>query len=365
MKIKNFFYLFACLFVCSCEVFGQPSGGYVVPLKSTPNKEILMPSNIKFSFDDSFIIGDASAVLLDRKSIVESSDLVLVTNGEHVIIMDSQGRQKGVISRVGRGPGEYSLAQDIMVDYDHRRIHIFDFSRPYIIHDYSFEGKWIEDRELPVKAFALGYDHNTFYAVLREDKGSYYCMIDYGSLKVRGYSNMKYEREEKTRIVTVPSVSKYDGRLFLFKPFSTTQYLVSNESATPYLTCDLGRLGLPKSGRRSWGMIESEGRSHMGYDSKVLAEDYLFVRVLYNSSIYYQIWNLKEMKLVFQHIMKSRSDKAGFPLMIKGKEYYVWPDDYSDGYLYCIIEDDALSKELEPEYTIDRNPVILKLKFQC
>lgn len=227
---------------------------------------VLNPSQIEAEIKLSDIIVDYRLLSLKNweGGVIGSIDKVLLTDSL-VFILDQYtynslqifdlftGEQVGLLYPTGEGPGEMKSVSEFDLDEANHRILIYDNSLAKILY-FSFAGKFIEERRLPLRAHSIkslpgnellissindGNEH------LGKSGASDLFLID-GSFNIQSYFKYPKIDQQLSNYVPRDVIRENEGLLTYFPRFSNEliQYDGATSSLNSIMQVDLGYQGL-------------------------------------------------------------------------------------------------------------------------
>lgn len=286
-------------------------------LSCTEEKEssvlhLKVPVNQTQKAKTSDFIADFKAVKLEftDKSMLHSVRKIIKHNGliyvldtfgaKCVLVYDMNGKFIRNIGSMGRGPGQFALPQDFLIDPNTNEIEIISNRK---INYYSMNGEYLRQIEIGFSGInfrKIGKDY--IIAAIGREEHKVFCTDEKGNIKERYLpTNSNYERG-----VAFNCFVSYSPEILLFRSRNRdTIYSVNTSNAFPHALIDYGDyklkldefLSLDRSQRAMFYKGETNINQCM---TNVYYENVDYVQVVYNMSgtYYYFIQNKKTGNLL-------------------------------------------------------------------
>jgi len=260
------------------------------------------------------MIGEMNKVIINDKYIIVSDFYI----SNEVFIFDLNGKFITKISKVGKGPFEYSGIADVCYWPKTKSIFIFDRASKKII-EYDISGKPV--REIPITFDAVNLaliDHNTFvlYVGFRENDELKYNLI---------YVNNKGEIIKKAfpidnRILTKTSKNDqfytFNNNLYFNPDYDNNVYCINDNSISYKYSLDFLEKNMPTE------LIFNKESNEIG--KEISKNKYVSSDLQFESENYFFARLKSENKEFFQYIY-SKKEK-------KGKVFYNPINDLPNGF---------------------------------
>ena len=298
------------------------------------------------------MIGEMNKVIINDKYIIVADFSI----SKEVFIFDLNGKFITKISKLGKGPFEYSSIADVCYWPKTKSIFIFDRNSKKII-EYDITGKPVQ--EIPITFDAVNIaliDHDTFvlYAGFRENDELKYNLI---------YVNNKGEIIKKAfpidkKILTKTSKNDqfyyFKNDLYFNQDYDNNIYCINKNSISYKYSLDFEKKNIPTEliFNKESDEIDKEisQNKYVSSDLQFESENYFFARLKSENKDFFQyIYSKKEKKgIVFYNPINDLPNGFSYPFFIGN----VGDDFYSviDSELLLMIKDDIkASKKKFPQ----------------
>jgi len=315
-----------------------------------------------YEFVDYIPIETNDECLLSHVSIKHAdASSICASDGRSAVWIDGKnGEVLKRLNRLGRGPGEYQFLYDI-VDED-EAVYIPDISANKIL---KFDRNLNFISHIPVSAVSSVSRIGTSNWIAAEHSYS----TSRGRYKVYD-SDWNVIRESKIRKDTLAKAMiftdgflKHGNEVIFIPALSDTLYKVTEQEEVPYLVLDMGKYRMPEKYYASLDVMDRYSPSYITFPQFKIAGDYLFLIYYYDMTAYYDIWDISDESLVYRGIAKTEEDNFGYPCVVDDTIVYFEPSYISGNEIYAVLSYDETVK-LIPDYPMDNNPVILKLRLK-
>lgn len=304
----------------------------------------------------------------DESVLSDMGQTVFYIDDTHFGLVDSQlngakrifrvdettGEAELVISRTGRGPGEYLSVTGI--EYRDGNYHFADeMSGKSLIYD--AQGKLVEEkkidknkniREIGDGVVAVGnlYGSDTDLDIFSPD----------GTL-LKSYKLSP--SDVKTRFAYLQAVAKMNNDYFFRPSISDTLYRVSAEAVAPYLVLQADKYKMPL---KLYSTLDDNAKSsYMDNVSCNIYGDYAFCDYYFDGKLYRTLWDLDDCSLIFSTSISGSDDVFGPRVTARGKAVSIWPSGGSGRDFYAVL----LPEEIEalfPDRAADAGPMVVHLR---
>lgn len=313
-----------------------------------------LSSDVKdVSFNDLFeVIGMSQLSVSDStmlsRCLVASmtEDKIIWWDPSKILVSDRNGNVANVISRKGRGPGEYSSLVDVKYDERADYIYICDYAGPLKI--YKPSGSFVGNVDTGGSVSSFCVDDSYLYFVDKSDSACFTVASAGVKPEIIRKSSMK-KRQMKTAMITLDGLEKYGPDVYFRRALSDTLYVITPESEEAFLHLDCGSHKMPLEYYATLDLMDSHSDDYITNFGVDLIKDKAFVSFVYKQKAYYDLWDIQHSKLLHRHIATMEDPTFGLPFNIDGTTCYLWPKYVSDREMLCELNpSDAAS--LFPDY---------------
>lgn len=291
-----------------------------------------------------------------------TKDSIIVHDKKSVYCINKEnGRVFYAINRYGDGPEEYKFIFDAFLNKRKKTICIYDPTKKAIL-EYTFDGTYLTSlrndsigffRILNDGCFAVSYSpfSNTGFALGIYD--------DTWNLKRKGIPKKK---DREFDMAHFDDIAEFNNEHYYKLSFCDTLYRILPDLDEPYLVVLKGKYKIPVEIAASLSESDKHGHKYIQQDYGYLISKYFFLRYYYDRRVCYEIWDTENSTLIYKNRYGQDGGNKGVPVVIDGKEFFVWPIYVSGNFLYCTIEDDDATS-LMPSLPSDTNPIILEVNI--
>lgn len=198
---------------------------------------------VKLQSFENTLIGKVSKIIVTEDHIVVADTWM----AKAVFIFDRKGNAQAVISRLGRGPQEYTSLDDVAVTPDQKQIAVLDNGSAKVIY-YDMDGKFIKRQEIPLWASNMEFidDRTMLYTTYgtskRDDIPAEMCLhyVDTNMNILK--STFPTPQNSGQGFAIVPVIKRNGDRLHAQPVYSDTIYRVTPDSMTPNYWIDMSRV---------------------------------------------------------------------------------------------------------------------------
>ena len=184
---------------------------------------------VKLQSFENALIGKVSKIIVTEDHIVVADTWM----AKAVFIFDRKGNAQAVISRLGRGPQEYTSLDDVAVTPDQKQIAVLDNGSTKLIY-YDMDGKFIKRQEIPLRTMNMEFidDRTMLYTTYgtskRDDipaenvpalcRYKYECSeehLPYPTKFGAGICNSSGDKEERGQIACTAGIFRHDLQGYL------------------------------------------------------------------------------------------------------------------------------------------------------
>ena len=181
LSFKHFLAVTMSAVICASCGQRHPNSGYVDGLATVvvPPPAETVPLDSLIADVEFLKLGQTGDVLIggvDKLWITEQYVIVAdKMKSQAIFVFDRQGNARSVISRLGRGPQEYTHVSDVILTPDKEKIVVLDTFKKKLLY-YSMNGDYLYDKDMPFCIGSLEYiDEQTImglaYGYQTEDPG--------------------------------------------------------------------------------------------------------------------------------------------------------------------------------------------------
>lgn len=294
--------------------------------------------------------------ILGNFFIVGVSEQYIVTQDvDKLCFFDKKGAFLSTISRKGNGPEEYTSISNCWIDFNKKEAHVHDFHRKSI-KKYDFSGNFIEEKP-SINLYSFTELNPDEFIAYNEASSDFKFTIYDKKWNIK--DSLFARKEEKTKdFIVLKNFQKNGSDVFFYD--ESFLYECKNKEILPKLFLEKGDLKIPNEVMYDIKR-KKERHKYIWGDFVILAENYLFVDFYYNNKKYYDIWNVKNQKLLYRNILSSPNDPLGIRISINGKEVNGWIKYFENNTLYFLISEHTQS---ELETSNQENPIIVGVHLE-
>ncbi|ADQ79704.1 hypothetical protein Palpr_1559 [Paludibacter propionicigenes WB4] len=299
-----------------------------------------------------------SCLLVSPRIIDVTKSIIVVEDRSIIYIFNAKnGRLEQKIDRKGGGPEEYSSIMDVVVDSNESSLYINDSDKGKII-IYSFKGEFIKSLDIN---FVGSFNHtaNNDFVVSFNPVRNNKNLVGFYDKTWRNIINLFDSKNEKGVLnkgfVFFNPIKTIGDKTYFKDEFSDTLYAIKNHIATPILTISKGKYKIAKTIAADFSKRQERKKYIFGEYGQIV-NNYYFLAYYFQNEIISDIWDIKTSKLLYRNIAKNKFE-YGFPLNLKSKEIYVWPNYVDEEFIYFFLKNNNFEERNE-----DLNPIIAKIR---
>lgn len=322
---------------------------------------------VKLQSFENTLIGWVSKIIVTEDHIVVADTRM----AKAVFIFDRKGNAQAVISRLGRGPQEYTTLGDVAVTPDQQRIAVLDNGSEKVIY-YDMAGKFIKGAEIPLQAMNMEFIDNrtmlyTTYGTSKRNDIPAEMSLHYVDTDMNVLESTFPTRQNAAQGFTMTPVIKRNGnRLHVLPAYGDTIYRVTSEGRIPNYWIDMSRVNGKTSRDFDYPMTDEKFR--------LMMQDASFFNGLFAESDNFGLFRVfypKRGKLILYSKQQKKSynlnmDRLSdiFHVYLNSNEIFTYKDQFitavsAYGFVNKIPQKNELYEEIQQGITENDNPVLL------
>lgn len=298
-----------------------------------------------------------------EKSILQNINIEGITNQyiaisdvNNLYFFDTQGTFLSSISRKGNGPEEYIDITYSWIDFSKKEAHLYDLHRKSI-KKYDFSGNFIEEKKSIHLMSFTELNPNEFIAYNGTHSNFEFAIYD-KKWNIKDSIIQRKEKVDTKDFSVIKSFQKSNDNVFFYD--KSIIYECKNKEIFPKIFLEKGNLQIPDEVMYDIKR-KKERQQYIWGDFVTLAGDYLFINFYYDNKKYYDVWNVKNQKLLYRNIMSSPNDLSGITISVNGKEVRGWIKYFEDNALFFTISENEQEKL---EIDNQGNPILVVIDLK-
>ena len=328
---------------------------------------------VKLQSFNNALIGYVSKIIVTEDRIVVADTRM----AQAVFVFDRKGNAKAVISRLGRGPQEYTYMADASITPDQKQVVVMDNRADKLVY-YDMDGKFIKAKqELPLQASSMDFvDGKTMLfttsgtskrADIPAEMSLHYVDTD---LNVQE-STLPTQQNSAQGFTMIPVIKRNGDRLHVTPVYSDTIYRVTPEGRIPDYWIDMSRVNGKTNRDFDYPMTNKK------FD-QMMKEASFFNGLFAESDNFglFRVFYPKRGKLVLYSKPKKKSynlnmDRLSdiFHVYLNSNEIFTYKDQFikavpAYSFTSKLPKKNELYEEIQQGLTADDNPVLLFYTFK-
>lgn len=326
---------------------------------------------VKLQSFENTLIGWVSKIIVTEDHIVVADTRM----AKAVFIFDRKGNAQAIISRLGRGPQEYTTLSDIAVTPDQKQIAMLDNGSGKVIY-YDMAGKFIKKQEIPLWAIHVEFidDRTMLYTTngtSKRDDIPAEMSLHYVDTDMNVLESTFPTRQNSAQGFTMTPVIKRNGnRLHVLPAYGDTIYKVTSERRIPNYWIDMSRVSGKTSRDFDYPMTNEKFR--------LMMQDASFFNGLFAESDNFGLFRVfypKRGKLILYSKQKKKSYNLNMDLLsdvfymyLNSNEIFTYKDQFVIAVPAYHFEgnwpENELYNKIKQGITENDNPVLLFYTFK-
>lgn len=303
--------------------------------------------------------------LFDFLAIAGTTDDNIISFDKDAVysIHKSDGEVTPVLKKKGRGPQEYKVIMDVVLEGD-SIINIYDNGKRGFL-KYDSQGNFLDFlandsvgtfRRMPDGNLCIitsPFHNNDFFTAICDGKWDFIR---------EGVPN---DRKDVDFDMFFFNDFRFYNEKMLFRDyFGDTIYHITSEKDTPYIVLSQGQYKMPFDIAADNFKRNDEGYKYIDGINYMISSTYCFLNYYFDKKQYFDIWDLSQAKLIYRNTNSFEKPSYGIPVKLhNGLVVSVWANFAKDNYVYCVIEPTDAVKII-PSLPEDTNPIILEIKLK-
>lgn len=358
-RTQHIFFISLCLILlisCKNNAKKQETENRVLNLKESIILEKLPVATpleatltIPLEFTEKSILAEVSIEGISKKYIV-TQDV------SKLCFFDKKGTFLSSISRKGSGPEEYTdISGCCWIDFNKEEVHLHDLHKK-TIKKYDFSGNFIEQK--PSVHLLTFTELNPDEFIACNEVSSDFKFTIYDKKWKAKDSIFAKEKTSTKDFIVLKDFQKNSKGVFFYD--NSILYECKSKEMQPMLFLEKGNLKIPSEVEYDITR-KKERHEYIWGDFVMLADDYLFVNFYYDYKKYYDIWSVKNQKLLYRNTISFPDDSSGIPILVNGKEVNGWIKYFKNNMFYFMISEQTRG---ELEINNQENPIIVGISLE-